>query len=200
MRLGIFGGSFDPIHYGHLLLAEQCREQCRLDEVWFMPARVPPHKQDRELSSGQARAEMLDFAVAGCPHLQISRLELQREGPSFTVETLAELRAEDDSRELFFLIGSDSLRDLPSWHKPREIAELATIVAVNRGDRPLPDNDSLTSMLGEELAQRIQLVTMPGIDLSATDIRRRVRDGKSIRFMTPRAVEAYIGEHGLYKA
>ena len=101
--------------------------------------------------------------------------------------------------ELFFLIGGDSLHDLPTWREPERIVELATVVAVNRGDRPLPSREELASHLGEKIAARVELVTMPGIDLSATDIRRRVREGKSIRYMLPRAVEVYIAEHGLYR-
>ncbi|MEX1098528.1 MAG: nicotinate-nucleotide adenylyltransferase [Planctomycetales bacterium] len=199
MRLGLLGGTFDPVHYGHLLLAEQCREQCALDEVWFLPSGSPPHKSGDGISPGKARAEMLEFAVAGRPEFRVDRMELDREGTTFTVDTLEELHRVDPSRELFFLIGADSLADLPSWRRPDRIAELATIVAVNRGDRPLPDPAALAATLGEPLAERIRFVTMPGIDLSATDIRRRVRAGESIRFMTPRAVEAYIREHGLYR-
>lgn len=199
MLLGLLGGTFDPVHYGHLLLAEQCREQCALDEVWFLPTGSPPHKRGNGISPGKARAEMLEFAVAGCPEFRVDRMELEREGTTYTVDTLEELHRRDPSRELFFLIGADSLIDLPTWRSPQRIGELATIVAVNRGDRPLPDQAALVATLGESLAERIRFVTMPGIDLSATDIRRRVRAGESIRFMTPRAVEAYIRERGLYR-
>ena len=198
MRLGLFGGTFDPVHFGHLLLAEQCREQCALDEVWFLPAGNPPHKQDDVISPAEARAEMLELAVAGVPQFVVNRMEFQREGPTFTVDTLSTLHDDDSTRELFFLIGADSLADLPQWREPQRIAELATIVAVNRGDRPLPDLTRLAETLGDRVTARIQIVTMPGIDLSATDVRGRVANGKSIRFMTPRAVEAYLTEHGLY--
>ena len=198
MRLGIYGGTFDPVHYGHLLLAEQCREQCALDEIWFIPAHQAPHKQGTAGTPGKARSEMLGFAVAGIPQFKVSHRELDRGGTSYTVDTLQELHDEEPSRELFFLIGADSLDDLPTWRQPDRIAELATIVAVNRGDRPLPAPEQLRGRLGETLAARIRIVAMPGIDLSATDIRRRVREGRSIRFMVPRAVEAYIAEHGLY--
>ena len=112
MRLGVYGGSFDPIHWGHLLLAEQCREQCELDAVWFVPAGIPPHKQSSEITPGKARAEMVEFAIAGCPGMSVSDLELKRAGKSYTVDTLEALHAEDPSRELYFLIGADSLHDL----------------------------------------------------------------------------------------
>jgi nicotinate-nucleotide adenylyltransferase len=199
MRLGIFGGTFDPVHFGHLVLAEQCREQCALDEVWFLPSGSPPHKDDNGISDGEQRADMLEFAVAGHSAFKVNRLELKREGTTYTVDTLSSLMADDASRELFFLIGGDSLNDLPTWREPWRIAELARIVAVNRGDRPIADVEPLRAQLGDEVAERITLATMPGIDLSSTDIRQRVRAGNSIRYMTPRAVEAYIHEHGLYR-
>ena len=200
MRLGIYGGTFDPIHYGHLVLAEQCREQCQLDEVWFVPAAQPPHKLDATISPPKARCEMIEFAIAGHPHFKLSRIELERTGPSFTVTTLEQLQAEDASRELFLLIGADSLHDLPQWREPQRIQELATVVAVNRGDRPLPDRSQLEPQLEPAQAARIQFVQMPGLDLSARDIRQRSTEGRSIRYLVPRAVEAYIAHNHLYSA
>ena len=194
MRFGIYGGTFDPVHYGHLLAAEQCREQCRLDQVWFIPAASPPHKQDLTITAGERRAEMLELAVAGMPQFAVNRTELKRQGPSYTVDTLAELRDEDPDRELFLLIGADSVDEFPTWREPRRIADLATLVVINRG-RTAPD----LTRLSECCASREPIVVqMPGIDLSATDIRQRVRSAQSIRFMTPRAVEVYIHEHRLY--
>ena len=198
MRLGLFGGTFDPVHYGHLLLAEQCREQCALDEIWFMPSGSPPHKETSTINPGQARAEMLELATAGTAEFVVNRMELDREGTTFTVDTLAQLHDEHTERELFFLIGADSLIDLPNWREPTKIAQLATIIAVNRGDRPLPDLNGIEQALGAETAAKIQFAEMPGIDISATDIRRRVREGRSIRYLVPRAVEQYIIEHKLY--
>lgn len=200
MRIGIYGGTFDPVHHGHLVLAEQCREQCQLDEVWFVPAAQPPHKLDSIISPSNARCEMIEFAIAGHPHFKLSRLELERTGPSFTVTTLEQLHAEDASHELFLLIGADSLRDLPQWREPQRILELATVIAVNRGDRPLPDRASLERQLGASASSKLKLVQMPGIDLSASDIRQRVSSGRSIRYLVPRAVEAYLHQHRLYAA
>lgn len=198
MRLGIFGGTFDPVHYGHLLAAEQCREQCRLDEVWFVPAALPPHKTDAGISPGKARAEMLELAVAGLPQFRVSRIELERDGPSYTVDTLAGLREDDPARELFLILGADSLADFAMWREPRRIAELANILAVNRG-RVTPDVTSAAQQLGIEFRARVQIVEMPGVDLTSTDIRRRVREGLSIQFMTPRAVDLYLRLHNLYR-
>ena len=198
MRLGIFGGTFDPIHYGHLVLAEQCREQCQLDEVWFVPAAQPPHKLTASISTAKARCEMIQFAIAGHSAFRLSPIELERTGPSFTVTTLDQLKSENPSRGLFLLIGADSLRDFPHWREPARILQQATIVAVNRGDRPLPDRTAIRTVCGDLADTQIISATMPAIDLSATDIRSRVSQKKSIRYLVPRAVEAYIQEHGLY--
>jgi nicotinate-nucleotide adenylyltransferase len=198
MKLGILGGTFDPVHFGHLLLAEQCREQCGLDEVWFVPAGTPPHKLARAIAPGRHRAEMLDFAVAGHATFRVERRELDRSGPSFTVETLRELHEEDDTRELFFLLGADSLADLPTWRDPHGLFDLASLVVVNRGDRPPPDVAPLWRSLGADFSHRLRVVSIPAVDLSSSDIRQRVRAGRSIRFMVPRAVECYIETHRLY--
>ncbi len=199
MRLGIYGGSFDPIHVGHLLLAETCRETCSLDQVWFLPCGQPPHKPAGTLTPGKLRAEMLEFAVAGDPRFGVCRIELERLSPSYTVETLQQLRDQDSSRELFFLMGADSLADLPMWREPRKILELATVVAVNRGQRAPPDLSALERQLGPIVRERVQLVTMPAVDIAATDLRERVRTGHSLRFRVPRAVEEYIRHNGLYR-
>lgn len=198
-RLGIYGGSFDPVHLGHLLLAETCREECSLDRVLFLPCRQSPHKPHGAVATGQQRAEMLEFAVAGDPRFGVCRIELERPGPSFTVETLRQLCDEQPESELFFLMGADSLTDLPLWREPLTILELATVVAVNRGHRPPPDLILLESRLGPIVRDRVQIVTMPGIELSATEIRERVRSGRSLRFRVPRAVEEYIRQNGLYQ-
>ena len=200
MRLGIYGGTFDPIHFGHLVLAEQCREQCGLDEVWFVPAALPPHKLTNTISSADSRCGMLELAIAGHPAFRVSRIELDRQGPSFTVTTLEHLKAANEARELFLLIGADSLRDLPYWREPARILELATVAAVNRGDRPLPDTTELRQSVGPIVDERILRVSMPGIDISSTDIRARVREHRSIRYLVPRAVEMYINHHHLYQA
>lgn len=197
MKLGLYGGTFDPVHYGHLLLAERCREELGLDEVRFIPAGDPPHKDRVDLTPGKARAEMLDFATAGNPRFVVDRRELSRPGRSYTVDTLAEFRAEFPDAELHFLMGADSLADLPLWREPARIAELARVVAVNRGRRP-PDRAALAAALGPAVASRVLFVDMPAVDLSATAMRGHVRDGRSIRYMTPPAVEAYIRDQHLY--
>jgi nicotinate-nucleotide adenylyltransferase len=192
MRLGIFGGTFDPVHVGHLLLAECCREQLRLDQVWFLPAAVPPHKQDRPLVPGPQRIEMLELAIGGHEPFVVCPYEIDRGGVNYTVDTLAHFKAEDPARELFFLMGADSLGDLPSWKEPKRLCELAVLVVVGRTGAGLPPTG--------ELATRIERVDMPTIDVSSSDLRERIAAGHSIRYRTPRAVEKYIEAHGLYRA
>ena len=200
MRLGILGGTFDPVHYGHLLLAECCREQRQLDQVWFLPAATPPHKQSHVLSSADHRVEMLELAVGGNEAFAVSRYEVDRGGVNYTADTLEALRAEDPHRELFFLLGSDSLDDLPNWHDPRRICAAATLVVVQRGGGPKPDLSCLERIASTEQIEAVgqSIVDMPPMGLSSTEIRRRVSGAKSIRYQTPRAVEKYIEAQGLY--
>jgi nicotinate-nucleotide adenylyltransferase len=207
MRLGIFGGTFDPVHYGHLILAECCREQLALDQVWFLPAAVPPHKQQRELTPGEARAEMIELAIAGHPAMALCRHEIDRGGVNYTVDTLEHFHKEHAAAELMFLMGADSLRDLPNWKEPARLCALATPVVVRRGgepDDPVADErnaEGLARLLPPERldAIRAHRVEMPRIELSSSDLRRRVAAGQSIRYRTPRAVEKYIETHALYR-
>ena len=199
MRIGIYGGTFDPVHLGHLLLAEACREAARLDRVIFIPAGVPPHKQGRELTAGHLRVDMLEFALAGYPEFSVDQSEIKRSGPSYTVETLRALRQEHPVDDLFFLMGADSLAEFHLWKEPREIASLASLIVVNRGHQPPPNLASLVPVLGAAAVSRIQLVTMPSVDISASDLRDRARQGLSLRWQTPRAVERFIVEHRVYE-
>lgn len=191
MRVGILGGSFDPVHQAHLILAEQCREQGRLDQVLFVPAARPPHKLDKILAPFHARQEMLELAIAGYPAFQISLIEKDRPGPSYTLETLRELKAERPADELFLLLGSDCLPDLPTWHRPEGIAELAQLLVVARTG---------TDSAAPPGYFRWERVECPLLEISSTDLRRRVNQGRTIRYFVPRAVECYIGQHRLYRS
>ena len=199
-RLGIYGGSFDPVHYGHLILAECCREQCQLDTVWFMPAAIAPHKQLEPPADARQRVEMLELAIAGHPSLAVSNLELDRGGISYTVETLAEIHAAHPQTTLFFLMGADSLRDMPSWREPERICQLAVPVFVRRCGASRVDLNVLRNYVDDARLHEIQRcqVESPLVEFSSSDLRQRIRQGKSIRFRTPRAVEKYIEANGLY--
>jgi nicotinate-nucleotide adenylyltransferase len=201
MRLGIYGGSFDPVHFGHLLLAESCREQCQLDEIWLLPAAVPPHKTDRTMTSAQRRIEMLKLAIGGHDALRVSTIEVDRGGVSYTVDTLTTIRQQHPSAQLFLLMGADTLYDLPNWREPQRVCELAMPVVVQRSGSPPPDLDVLRPIVAAEQIANIQQhqVTMPIIELASTEIRQRVANGMSIRYRTPRAVEKYIETNRLYQ-
>lgn len=200
MRIGIFGGTFDPIHYGHLRLAETCREDCEMDEVWFMPAAVAPHKQQQDFAPKKSRLEMLQLAIAGHDTFRISAIELDRGGVSYTVDTLTEVKKQIDA-ELYFLMGADSLCDLPSWREPRRICELAIPLVVRRTGSPDPDYSVLSEFVSRQRLDEIRScqVDMPLLEISSTNIRCRVANGQSIRYLTPRAVEKYIETNGLYR-
>lgn len=200
-RLGIFGGSFDPVHYGHLLVAETCREECELDQVLLIPAAVSPHKQNQPRTPAKDRVEMLRLALAGHEQLSASTIEIDRGGVSYTVDTLTALAEEHPKASLFLLMGADSLDDLPTWREAARLCSLAMPVVVHRAGSPEPDFSVLAEIVdGKRLAEiRQHQVEMPKIELSSTDIRERVCSGKTIRFRTPRAVEKYIETQGLYR-
>jgi len=196
MRIGIFGGTFDPIHVGHLVLAEQCREQLQLDGVWFIPTGEPPHKPPGGRTPGRQRYEMVQLAIAGHEKFRVLDMEIARSGPSFTVETLSELQALHPDKKFWWLMGADMLRDFPTWREPERIATLARIGAVNRGGLSSPE--SLPTR--ERFGRIIDDVTIPSITLAASDLRERVARGQSVRYLVPRAVEVYIEQHGLYRS
>jgi nicotinate-nucleotide adenylyltransferase len=201
MRIGIFGGTFDPVHYGHLLLAESAREQCRLDEVRFVPAATPPHKQAQQVSSAEDRLDMLRLAVGGQETFTVCDSEIRRGGVSYTVETLEALHGEKPGAELFLLVGADTLADLPNWRQPERVLELAAPVVVGRPGAVEPDYGVLADLVA---ADRLSMfrgcrVEMPAMGISSRDLRRRAAEGRSLRYQVPRAVEAYIAAHGLYR-
>ena len=201
MRLGVFGGSFNPVHYGHLLLAETCREALELNQLWFVPAAIAPHKQDQQTASADARIAMLELAIGGHPDLSVSKIEVDRGGVSYTIDTLREIRGQLSEVDIFLLMGADSLHDLPSWREPKAICTESTPVVVVRGGSPTPNFSVLDDVVGK--SRRIEIessaVELPAIELSSTEIRQRTSTGKSIRFRTPRAVESYIEAQQLYR-
>ncbi len=201
MRLGVFGGTFDPVHMGHLVLAEQCREQARLDQVLFIPAARPPHKQTVVLTSYAERVEMLALAISGQPAFRIDDLEKNRPGPSYTVDTLSQLQEKYAGAELHLLIGADTLHDLPQWHQPARILELAGLLVVPRPGFEVLDASAVKKMLAlsDSITLRYQVCPIPFLDIASRDLRRRIAQGQSIRYLVPRAAEAYVRDKGLYK-
>jgi nicotinate-nucleotide adenylyltransferase len=204
MRIGIFGGSFDPVHVGHLLVAECCREQARLDRVVFMPAAVSPHKQDRPPTPAADRLEMLRLATGGHPAFTVSTVELDRGGVSYTADTLEALAAACPDDRFLLLLGPDALASLPRWHEPVRVLARAEIVAVERDGlddvAALVATPALAALLGPRAATiASHRVRVPAVGIRASDLRSAVAVGGSIRYRTPRAVECYIAAHGLYR-
>lgn len=203
MRIGVFGGSFDPVHYGHLIAAECAREQARLDRIVFVPAATPPHKPGRTLADGRHRLELLSLAIGGHDAFAVSSIELDRGGTSYTVDTLATLAADHPEDRLVLVLGPDSLAGFKRWRDPARIAALSEIVPVER--ESLDDLEAaaggLADVLGPEAVAAVlaRRVRMPAIGIRATDLRAAVAAGRSIRYRTPRAVERFIATHGLYR-
>jgi nicotinate-nucleotide adenylyltransferase len=196
LRLGVLGGTFDPVHVGHLLLAEEAREQLGLERVLFVPAGQPWRKAGKRISKAADRLAMLRLAAEDNPAFEVSDLEVSRLGPSYTGETLASIRAEHKDAEIFFIMGEDALADLPNWRDPDRIVELA-MLAVARRPSDSPEDRDLELMAiapGREV-----WLSMPRIDISSSEIRERVQKGRSIRYRVPDAVEAYMREHKLYR-
>jgi nicotinate-nucleotide adenylyltransferase len=201
-RIGVFGGSFNPIHFGHLLLADEICEALAFDRVLFVPAAVPPHKPAAELTSAEHRFRMTELAVSEHPRFAVSDVELRRRGPSYTVDTLLALRGEG---ELHLLIGSETFLDLLNWREPREVARLARLVVVPRtGAEFEPEAPAAQKVLHElglpafGSADGPVLHHAASLPISGSDLRRRARDGRSLAYRMPEAVAAYIREHRLY--
>lgn len=201
MRIGIFGGTFDPVHLGHLILAEQARDQGRLDEVWFVPAPRPPQKEGVAVTRFDARVEMLAIAIAGHAAFCVDELEKERAGPSFTVDTLAELRRRHPEHTFFLLVGGDALVDMPLWRNPQGIvAQAGLLVMARPGNAPVSVEEMRRRLaLPDDLPLSLEVMQTPQIDIASRDLRRRVAEGRSIRYLVPRGVEAYILEKGLYR-
>lgn len=200
MRIGIFGGTFDPVHLGHLILAEQCREQGALDQVFFIPAARPPHKLERVLTPFHHRAEMLELAIAGNAAFHVERMEEERAGPSYTVHTLEALKQAEPGRDLWLVMGSDTLVDLRHWYQPERILQLAGLLVVARPGATVLSADELRGDLSlpRDLSMGLKVVRMPLLEISSSSIRNRVPRGETIRYEVPRSVEMYIREKKLY--
>lgn len=188
MRVGILGGTFDPIHRGHLIAASSVYESLNLDSVVFMPAGDPWQKRDRELSSGQQRLEMVKLAIADDARFSASDIEINRSGPSYAIDTIREWKSANPNDELFWIVGSDALSGIPTWHEWEAFVSEVTIVAVNRiGNREVVPFDFVS-------------VDMPEVRISATELRDRFTNKQDTQYLVPQKVSEYIAEQGLYQA
>jgi nicotinate-nucleotide adenylyltransferase len=195
-RLGVMGGTFDPIHHGHLVTAEEALQQFELDEVVFVPTGQPWMKQDRDVSPAEHRYLMVVIATASNPRFSVSRLEIERDGPTYAVDTLKELRAErGEDAELFFITGADAILEIFQWKSPEEAFELAHFIAATR-----PGYDLAAFEQGASTSHaQVSAMTIPALAISSTDIRVRVREGRPIRYLVPEGVQTYIQKAGLYR-
>ena len=197
-RVGILGGAFNPPHLGHLVCAQEARVQLELDRVLLVPVGEAPHRTLADDPGAEARLEMTELAVEGDPCLSVSRIELDRPGPSYTADTLAALREQAPDDELTLILGGDQAAALPTWHQPERVLELARVAAVERVDwareRIVRSVASLTG------ADRLTFIHMPLIDISSSDLRERAARGMPLRYLVSERVAEYIGEHGLYAA
>jgi nicotinate-nucleotide adenylyltransferase len=192
MRTGVFGGTFDPVHKGHLNIANAALDQAALDRILFVVAAKPPHKRNNQLTETALRVQMVEAAIADHPAFQVSLVEIERQGYSFTADTLKILKEEDPEGELFFIIGSDSARDLPNWREPQRILDQAALLVAPRPDCP----ETLPAML----QSRASLLKLEPWDISSSVIRKRIQQGKEIQDMLPQAVWDIIRRERLYQS
>jgi nicotinate-nucleotide adenylyltransferase len=199
MRVGIFGGTFDPIHLAHLVVAEQTREQAQLDQVWFLPSYQPPHKQKHEIVSFERRVEMIALAIAGNPIFRVETIEKERVGPSYTADTLDALQARHPDAELHLVVGADCLPDLRNWYQPLRIIDRVKLLVSSRPTFPLWTSNQLAESLNISPDRvRMQVIDLPLIDLASHELRERVQGGRTVKYLVPHAVEVYIREKRLY--
>lgn len=200
-KIGILGGSFNPIHMGHLVLAETAREALGLERVVLVPAKLPPHKNAFALAEGKDRLKMVRLAVAGNPALEASDIELRRPGVSYTVDTLRALRERyGGEAEIYFLLGMDTVSELPTWREIGDLAKLCRFVPLSRPGVPPADESVLARAVGRDEAHAVleRAIAMPLMEISSSDIRRRIAGGRTIRYLVPDPVADYIRRRGLY--
>jgi len=197
LRVGVLGGTFDPVHIGHLILAEEARDLLDLSIIYFVPAGDPPHKRDRRLAPVDERVRMIELAIAGNACFQVSRVDADRPGPHYTIDMVELIKGQlPVGSELYFLMGFDSLRDLPGWHEPARLVAACHLVALTRHDIEL-DWDKLEAAL-PGIRERVTILDMPELEIASNQIQARVRAGRSIRYLVPDEVRGYIAREGLY--
>jgi len=196
-RIGVIGGTFDPIHYGHLAAAEEARVRLSLERVLFVVASLPPHKLDEDVTLVEHRLAIVGLGIASNPFFEVSTVDVDRAGPSYTVDTISILQSQwGADTEIFFIMGLDSLVELPTWHQPERLIQLCHLVAVTRPGFEV-DLERLGGLV-PGISSRLTIIDMPGLDISSTDLQRRVREGLPIKYQLPEEVERYISDHKLY--
>ncbi len=197
-KIGIMGGTFNPIHYGHLFLAENAFDQIGLDRIQFMPSKNPPHKLKPDMVTDEQRVDMIKLAIGGNPHFEVSTLELEREGLTFTADTLTILTRENPDMHYYFIVGADSLFMMHEWKNPQVVFKHCTVVAAGRDNVEQESLKQQAEYLKEQFHADIRLLQMPTIQISSADIRSRLSEGKTVRYYLPDLVIAYMKENQLY--
>jgi nicotinate-nucleotide adenylyltransferase len=198
-RIGLMGGTFNPIHIGHLVTAEEAFYQFKLDEIIFIPSGKPPHKTDREIAPAEDRYLMTVIATASNPHFTVSRIEIDRKGPSYTVDTLKEMKKiYGEETKFFFISGADAIIGILTWKDPEIIADLCEFIAATRPGYSLKRFEEL-HLIGEPRLPRVHFMEIPALAISSTDIRRRVRENRPIKYLVPEGVAEYLEKRGLYR-
>jgi len=195
--IGIMGGTFDPIHYGHLIIADEARQQFGLEKVVFVPAGQPPHKKEYKVSSAEHRYAMTVIATASHPDFICSRIEMDRAGPSYSIDTIREVRNAYPGYQVYFITGADAIAEILTWHEHARLKSLCKFIAATR---PGYDLEELRHRLPADYVDQIVFLEVPGVYISSTELRERIATGRSIKFMVPEAVESYIAKNGLYKS
>ena len=197
-KIGIMGGTFNPIHNGHLFLAENAYEQLGLDQILFMPSKNPPHKAKPEMITDQQRVDMIELAIRDNSHFTLSTIELERDGYTYTADTLRLLVQDNREVRYYFIVGADSLFMMHQWYQPQVIFDLCTVVAASRDHVEEDKLAAQAELLKEQFHADIQLISMPTIQIASADIRGRIAQNKTIRYYLPDQVARYISQHGLY--
>lgn len=198
MKLGIMGGTFNPIHFGHLFLAENAYEQIGLDQILFMPSKNPPHKDKPYQVTDQQRVEMIALAIGDNPHFALSTIELERTGYTYTSDTLTLLKQEDPEKEYYFIVGADSLFMMHQWHEPQTIFSLCTVVAAGRDNVEPEQLKQQAEYLRQQYQANILLLDMPTIQIASGEIRQRMKEQRSVRYYLPDSVIEFIKNNKLY--
>ena len=193
MRIGIMGGTFDPVHLGHLLAAERAREEAGLEQVWFLPSHTPPHKTEAPKTTAEQRWEMVVRAIAGNDRFRAEDMELRRGGVSYTIDTVLELRRRYPDHRFSYIVGADMVRFLPQWHRIDEIVRHVSFIGLVR-----PGYELNLNVLPETIRSCVTIADMPPVDISSTQIRAWRSAGKSVRYLVPESVYAYMEEKRLY--
>ncbi|HHT97222.1 MAG TPA: nicotinate-nucleotide adenylyltransferase [Clostridiales bacterium] len=198
MKIGVLGGSFNPIHFGHLLMAESAYEQMELDKVIFMPLKYPPHKNKEGILCDQHRLNMIELAIQDNPHFELSKYEIKKDSVSYTAETLSYLTSKNPNDKFFFILGADSYMMIDKWRQPQTIFKQANILVINRDNNSSNELDIKTIDLKKDYNLNVTYINMPNIGISSTVIRERLKDNLSIKYYMPNSVIHYITKHKIY--